>query len=124
MFTDECSYTKCFYYICIVNDLLYEKRKIKEMKVKKKKKKKKPLEERICPFCDEIENETHVLFNCDLYDDFRNKLFRKALNVNPDFNVFSSEEKLIFLLSNHFMIRYTAKTCFNILQRRTFYLSK
>ena len=36
MFTDECSYTKCFHYICIVNDLLYEKRKIKEMKVKKK----------------------------------------------------------------------------------------
>ena len=36
MFTDESSYTKCFYYICIVNDLLYEKRKIKEMKVKKK----------------------------------------------------------------------------------------
>ena len=36
MFTDECSYTKCFYYICIVNDLLYEERKIKEMKVKKK----------------------------------------------------------------------------------------
>ena len=35
MFTDESSYTKCFYYICIVNDLLYEKRKIKEMKVKK-----------------------------------------------------------------------------------------
>ena len=39
----------------------------------------KPLEERICPFCDEIENETHVLFNCYLYDDFRNELFRKAL---------------------------------------------
>ena len=39
MFTDESSFTKCFYYICIVNDLLYEKRKIKEMKVKKKKKK-------------------------------------------------------------------------------------
>ena len=36
MFTDESSYTKCFYYKCIVNDLLYEKRKIKEMKVKKK----------------------------------------------------------------------------------------
>ena len=85
--------------------------------------KKNTLEERICPFCDEIENEAHVLFNCDLYHDFRNELFRKALNVNPDFNVFSSEEKLIFLFSNHFMIRYTAKTCFNILQR-TFYLSK
>ena len=37
MFTDECSYTKCFYYICIVNDLLYEKRKIKRNESYKKK---------------------------------------------------------------------------------------
>ena len=36
MFTDESSYTKCLYYICIVNDLLYEMGKIKEMKVTKK----------------------------------------------------------------------------------------
>ena len=39
MFTDESLNTKCFYYLCIVNDLLYEKRKIKEMKVKKEKNK-------------------------------------------------------------------------------------
>lgn len=84
----------------------------------------KPVEERICPFCDDIESEPHVFLYCDLYDDFRNELFRNALNINPNFNVFSSEEKIIFLFSNHSMIRYTAKTCFNILQRRTFYLSK
>ena len=74
------------------------------------------LEDRICPFCDEIESEVHVLFNCHLYDDFRNELFRNALNVNHDFNVLSLEDKLIFLFSNLFMIRFTAKTCFNILQ--------
>ena len=31
----------------------------------------KHLEERKCPFCDEVESEIHVIFNCDLYDDLR-----------------------------------------------------
>ena len=44
----------------------------------------KPLEERKCPFCDDIESEIHVIFNCNLYDDFRAELFSKAVIVNPD----------------------------------------
>ena len=35
-----------------------------------------------------------------------------------------SAHKLLFLFSNHNMIRHCAKTCFNILQRRAFYLCK
>ena len=65
-----------------------------------------------------------VIFNCNLYDDFRAELFSKVVIVNPDFNIFTLEDKLIFLFSNHFMIRRSAKTCFNILQRRAFYMSK
>ena len=84
----------------------------------------KPLEQRICPFCVEVESEIHVFFNCNLYDDFRIELFRKALILNPDFNEFTIEEKLKFQFSNHLMIRNVAKTCFNILQRRAFYMSK
>ena len=58
-----------------------------------------PLEDRICPLCDKIESEImiHVLFNCYLYDDFRNELFRIAPNVNHDFNILSLEDKLIFI---------------------------
>ena len=75
-------------------------------------------------FCDEVESEIHVIFNCNLYDDFRAELFSKAVNVNPDFNNFTLDDKLIFLFSNNFMIRSSAKTCFNILQRKAFYMSK
>ena len=31
----------------------------------------KPQEERKCPFCDEVENESHVVLSCYLYDDLR-----------------------------------------------------
>ena len=84
----------------------------------------KPLEERKCPFYDEVESEIHVIFNCNLYDDFRAELFSKAVILNPDFNNFTLDAELIFLFSNHFMIRSSAKTCFKILQRRAFYMSK
>ena len=49
----------------------------------------KPLEESNCPFCDEVESEIHVIFKCNLYDDFRAELFSKAVIVNPDFNSFT-----------------------------------
>lgn len=82
------------------------------------------LEERKCPFCNEVESEMHVLLFCSLYDDFRIELFNKALAIEPDFNTLTAENMLIFLFSNQGMIRYIAQTCFGILQRRTFYLSK
>ena len=84
MFTNECSYTKCFYYIYIVNDLLYEKRKIKEMKVKKKKKKKKYFRRAradnsgvgggIWPKFELIQAFMHVLVTCkNEVDGFKNE---------------------------------------------------
>ena len=84
----------------------------------------KPLQESKCPFSGEVESEIYVFFNCNLYDNFRAVLFSKAVIVNPDFNNFTLEDKLTFLFSNHLMIRSRAKTCFNILQRRAFSMSK
>lgn len=83
-----------------------------------------PLEERKCPFCNEVESEMHVLLFCSLYDDFRIELFNRALAIKSDFNTLTAENMLIFLFSNQDMIRYIAKTCYSILQRRAFYLSK
>ena len=45
----------------------------------------KPLEQRKRPFCVQVERETHVCFNCNLYDDIRTELFRKALVYKPGF---------------------------------------
>ena len=82
----------------------------------------KPLEERECPFCDNIENEKHVLLDCNMYSDLKHELFCRATIIEPYFDIFSVGNKIRFFFSNHDMITIVAKTCFNILQRRAFYL--
>ena len=42
----------------------------------------KPLEHRKCRFCDEVESEILVIFNCNLSDDFWAELFNEAVIVN------------------------------------------
>ena len=78
----------------------------------------------MCPFCNEVESKMHVLLICSLYDDFRIELFNRALVIKSDFNTLTAKNMLILLFSNQDMIRYIAKTCYSILQRRAFYLSK
>ena len=51
----------------------------------------KPLEERKCPFCDNVESEQHVLLDCCMYDDLRADLFYSASNIASCFNTFSIE---------------------------------
>ena len=41
-----------------------------------------------------VENETHVLLDCDLYTDIRHSLYEKALQVNNNFAQLGSSEKL------------------------------
>ena len=71
-----------------------------------------PVIERICPFCRVyVENETHVIINCETYECVRESLFQTAVRVYPDFNLLTDEEKMIFLFSNWSMIRKCAKAC-------------
>ena len=80
-------------------------------------------EERVCPFClDTIEDETHAMLICDNYSDIRGPLFRKAQNLTHDFNLLSDADKMKFLFSNQELIRMCAKTCYNILEKRSFSL--
>ena len=37
------------------------------------------LNERICPFCQAVEDEKHVLLDCEMYSDFRNEMFQTVL---------------------------------------------
>ena len=80
--------------------------------------------DRLCPFCDTVESEIHVLFYCKLYEQIRKELVEKALSVNPSFASMSDIEKLSFVLSNRKIARFSAKTCNNILKTRLFYLCK
>ena len=70
------------------------------------------------------ENEKHVKLDCNMYSDLRHKLFSRATIIEPYFDIFSTENKIRFFFSNHDMINIVAKTYFNILQRRAFYLCK
>ena len=79
---------------------------------------------RICPFCNLVENEIHVLIHCHLYEDLREALFKKALECEPHFHSMSDEQKLVVLFSNPELVRICAKTCALILQRRQFLNSK
>jgi hypothetical protein len=51
-------------------------------------------------------------------------LFDKAKTVDNAFVKMSKNEQLIFLFTKTEMIRYCAKTCFNILQRRLLFSCK
>ena len=83
-----------------------------------------PTYDLICPFCNLVEDEMHVLMDCDLYADLRQTLIDRAIKLCPVFIYTSKTEQLKFVFTNSDMIRICAKTCYDILQRRLFYLNK
>ena len=72
--------------------------------------------DRLCPFCNDVESEIHVLFYCKLYKKLRKPLIDEALTINSFFaNLFDIHvDKLSFILSNREIARIGAKTCYNI----------
>jgi hypothetical protein len=64
------------------------------------------------------------LLKCKEYVEIRGLLYEKASSIDNDFNDFNDIEKLTFLFSNERMIRLSAKTCFNILNKRNSLLYK
>ena len=87
-----------------------------------------PVDRRIYPFCSAnnninvIENECHVLFECNLYNDLRTDLFEKALTSALNFDDLNINDKFKFLFTDDSLIRILAKTCFLILQRRILFM--
>ena len=74
--------------------------------------------------CHVLEDEKHVLLNCQLYSDLRNNLFNAAAVVVTNFDALDNIDKLRVIFSNDKLTRVCAKTCYLILQRRNFYLCK
>ena len=48
--------------------------------------------ERVCPFCNCIEDEIHVLLYCNLYADVRQFLFDKAVSINSTFLTLNDDD--------------------------------
>ena len=82
------------------------------------------IENRTCPFCQPTETESHIIFECVVYEDLRIKLINIAMSVNPNFNDMQGNDKIKLVYSNHSLIRICAKTCHDILKRRQFLLCK
>ena len=82
-----------------------------------------PVCDRVCPFCKNVvENETHVILSCPLYNDIRIQMIDYASLRDPNFVNYTNEQKLVYLFKNTNMIRICAKTCFKILQRRSSFI--
>ena len=78
-----------------------------------------PLPRRVCfNYNDMIEDETHVLLFCPLYDEIRNELFQHAYETEQSFNTLNDIDKLCFLLSRDEMVKFSAKACSDILNTR------
>ena len=82
--------------------------------------------ERLCTLCNEncIENEVHVVTQCQLYQDIREVLYAKASAICNNFHLLSDIEKLNFILSDTEMTVDAGKACHGILKRRQIFLYK
>ena len=75
-----------------------------------------PVNERTCSVCTfEVEDETHVLLKCPLYDAIRTELFNKISQINADFTTYNDLEKFKLIMSNESIVKYSANTCNDIL---------
>ena len=74
-----------------------------------------------CFHCtNDIESEEHVILNCPLYEDFREKLFHTIRSNVMDFDGMTDDMTLSTILGNENVNvkRSSAKTCHDILIRR------
>ena len=67
-----------------------------------------------------VENEMHVLFHCNLYDDLRKILFIKINERNTLFTNYNNHDKVCFLFNNtdSYISRLTATFIFQAFERR------
>lgn len=79
-----------------------------------------PVHQRTCTLCNStnVEDESHVILKCPLYQDLRDELFDEAREHNIPFDTLSDIEKMKYLLSNCDIVKSTARTLSKILERR------
>ena len=78
-----------------------------------------PIEYRLCTFCHEnvLEDEIHFLLFCSAYNDLRNDLLLKTIEIEPGFSFLTIENKLKLLMSPS-IVKFTTKFLYNSVQKR------
>ena len=59
-----------------------------------------PITERLCPFCNVIEDEQHFLLTCKIYDQERNRMFSKISTKYENICEIESRSAFKFLLTS------------------------
>ena len=62
------------------------------------------VEERICNLCNinETEDELHFLLGCTCYNELRNRLTTKAVELLTGFSTLNDAQKRVYLMENHY----------------------
>ena len=69
--------------------------------------------ERFCPFCKtEVEDEIHFVIKCETYDLVRKPLFEVCLNLKQNFEHYTDQEKIVFILTTEYLQIILAKFVF------------
>ena len=71
---------------------------------------------------DATESESHVLMTCPLYEDIRTDLFLTAEQLCADFINWTDEDQFRFILSDEHLVKFTAKACRKVLDRRSTFI--
>jgi len=59
-----------------------------------------PIEQRLCIFCNVLDDEIHFICDCSLFTSIRNVFFSKIISKHPRFDIYNSKEKFIFVFSS------------------------
>ena len=78
-----------------------------------------PKELRFCQFCpNKVETEAHFLIHCSAYVKLRDRMFEQVSISNQNFQYYTEEQKIQFLLTN--MNTYTVKYIVDSFELRQF----
>ena len=76
---------------------------------------------RVCPFCQAyVEDEYHLIFDCDLYNELRQELFQTAVIHNPFFANMPNEDNHIFVQQPAYDKTLCQNLLFNSSKKTTF----
>ena len=79
-----------------------------------------PLTDRLCIYCDShlVEDEMHLLIDCEFYSDIRFDLLNSAQRIDPNFYTLDSVSKLNFLMNCNNLQFNVANCLLAMLKRR------
>ena len=82
-----------------------------------------PKNERMCPVCSEgIEDEVHFLVNCNFYEEIRKPLLDMCVELKPNFDFYSDEEKFVFIMTTPHLMGSVSKFIYSAFNERDVHL--